>query len=163
MLRSLMTFSVLALISFTSWGQEAGTPKHLVEARKLLKQVDLNNTSYKHGAPEITWQGTCASHTDCSGFIDGLLAHTYGYDDDAFKKWFGSRRPTAARYHDAIVEGKGFSQVKNVSKVLPGDFIAVKYLHRKDNTGHVMLVAEAPSALQRRSLSSMARSSGKSP
>ena len=148
MKRLLRTLAILSFLCLTGWSQESVLPKHLLEAKKLLKSVDISNTSYRHGAGEITWQGTCASHTDCSGFLDGLLSHTYGYNEETFKKWFGSKRPTAARYHDAIEQGKGFAEVKIINKVLPGDIIAVKYLHRKDNTGHVMLVAEKPQRMK---------------
>jgi len=148
MKRFIAALAVLGLLCLTSWSQETGQPKHLVEAKQLLKQVSLSNTSYKHGTSEIVWQGTCSVHADCSGFMDGLLSHTYGYDEATFKKWFDSRRPTAARYHDAIVQGNGFTEVKTVGNVRPGDIIAVKYLHRKDNTGHVMLVAELPQRMK---------------
>ncbi|HZV91612.1 MAG TPA: hypothetical protein VFF72_00260, partial [Caldimonas sp.] len=64
-------------------------------------------------------------------------------DADALKRWFGSRRPTAKRYHDAIVEGRGFERLQSVADLRPGDLIAIEYLTRHDNTGHVMLVAGA--------------------
>ena len=52
---------------------------------------------------------------------------------------FGTRRPTAERYHDAIVEGRGFVPVAAVGDLRAGDFIAIKYYTRHDNTGHIML------------------------
>ena len=72
-------------------------PQHLTDARELVRRLDLAHTSYEHGAGTVTFSGTRESHTDCSGFIDALLKHSYGYDEAQFKKWFGARRPTAAR------------------------------------------------------------------
>ena len=74
--------------------------------------------------------------------------HSYGYDGDQFKKWFDSHRPSARRYHDAIVEQHGFTEIKELSHVRPGDILAVKYLKRKDNTGHIMLVEESPQLMK---------------
>jgi hypothetical protein len=56
----------------------------------------------------------------------------------------GKPRPTADAYHDAVAAQKGFTRIETVGAVRPGDFLAVKYLARKDNTGHAMLVAERP-------------------
>ncbi|MGD0383216.1 MAG: hypothetical protein ABSA77_06845, partial [Thermoguttaceae bacterium] len=53
----------------------AEQPKHLAAAIDLLGRLDLQNTSYRNGDPQVTWQGVCQSHTDCSGFIDALLTH----------------------------------------------------------------------------------------
>jgi hypothetical protein len=77
-----------------------------------------------------------------------LLIHSYGYDRDQFKRWFDSHRPSARRYHDAIVDQHGFADIKELSHVRPGDILAVKYLKRKDNTGHIMLVAGTPRRMQ---------------
>lgn len=122
----------------------AGTDPHVATAERLVDRLDLANTDYAHGPGSVTWTGTVASHTDCSGFIDQLLMHDDGYSPDDFKRWFGSRRPTAQRYHDAIVEGRGFTRLARVGDLRPGDLIAIKYLTRRDNTGHIMLVTEAP-------------------
>jgi len=70
--------------------------------------------------------------------------HTYGYSSDDFKRWFDSHRPSAKRYFDAIVEQQGFVRLERVTDLRPGDFIAVKYLNRTDNTGHIMLVDQLP-------------------
>jgi hypothetical protein len=124
--------------------QEASARQHVQSAERLVQQLDLAHTNYEHGAGSIVWTGTVESHTDCSGFIDLLLAHDDGYTPDDFKRWFGSRRPTASRYHDAIAEGRGFSSVATVADLRAGDVIAIKYFTRKDNTGHIMLVDDTP-------------------
>jgi len=113
-------------------------------AERLVKNLSLDNTNYEHSRGSVTWTGTVASHTDCSGFIDHLLMHVDGYTPEDFKQWFGKDRPKARHYHDAIAEGKGFSRLRSVTELKAGDLIAIKYLTRTDNTGHIMLVAEAP-------------------
>jgi hypothetical protein len=122
----------------------AEPPAHLAVAIDLVNHLSLQNTSYGHGEPQITWQGECKSHADCSGFVDALLMHSYGYSRDDFKRWFDSHRPSARRYHDAIVKQRGFRRIQHVAAVQPGDILAVKYFKRSDNTGHVMLVAGRP-------------------
>ena len=61
-----------------------------------------------------------------------------------FKRWFDSHRPSARRYHDAIVAERGFQRIERLAEVQPGDILAVKYLQPSDNTGHVMLVSNPP-------------------
>jgi hypothetical protein len=127
---------------------ENDIPRHLTDARNLVQHLELKHTSYVHGKADVTWDGVRESHTDCSGFLDALLVHSYRYDQDQFKKWFDSHRPSARRYHDAIVDEHGFAEIKDLPHVRPGDILAVKYLKRKDNTGHIMLVADAPRRMQ---------------
>jgi hypothetical protein len=124
--------------------QAVGPDRHVATAERLVEQLDLANTNYEHGQGSIAWSGTVASHTDCSGFIDQLLMHDDGFVADDFKRWFGSRRPTAERYHDAIVDGRGFTRLDGIAELRPGDLIAIKYLTRHDNTGHIMLVVDTP-------------------
>jgi hypothetical protein len=132
-------------VSASLAASEPPPPKHLAVAIDLVSRLDLDNTTYNHGDPDVTWQGSDAhSFADCSGFVDELLKHTYGYDRDDFKKWFDSHRPSARRYHDAIAAHTGFHEVETLGAVRPGDFIAVDYLRRTDNTGHIMLVVESP-------------------
>ncbi len=119
-------------------------PKHLATAQGLVAHLDLSNTDYEHGAGTVKFTSPYVSRTDCSGFADALLKYCYGYDTDQFRTMFGSGRPTARRYHDAIEQQHGFQLIEHVPDVLPGDFLAVKYMNRTDNTGHVMLVAGRP-------------------
>lgn len=124
-------------------------PKHLAVAQKLVSHLDLTNTDYAHGAPQVSFVTPYESHADCSGFADSLIEYSYGLDKKGFRAMFGSGRPTAARYYDAIENQSGFTVVPHVQDARPGDFLAVKYLTRKDNTGHVMLVAAKPVPLDR--------------
>ena len=134
----------MTVLCTTTICSAAEQPKHLAAAIDLLGHLDLQNTSYRHGDPQVTWQGVIQSHTDCSGFLDALLMHCYGYSGDDYKRWFDSHRPSARRYHDAIVGERGFREIRQLSEVQPGDVLAVKYLVRTDTTGHIMLVADRP-------------------
>ncbi|HTQ38476.1 MAG TPA: hypothetical protein VMJ32_05585 [Pirellulales bacterium] len=155
----LCSIFLLLIVSRTVWAQREGAPgattqptasvpKHLTVAQALVAHLDLTNTNYNHGAPQVSFVAPYQSHADCSGFIDSLLQYSYGYTKDQFKKWLSSSRPSAKRYHDAIVEQKGFTLIPHVQDMLPGDILAVKYLTRTDNTGHVMLVADRPLKIQ---------------
>jgi hypothetical protein len=124
-------------------------PKHLEVAQQLVSHLDLASTDYAHGAPQVSFVAPFESHADCSGFADALLEYSYGLDKQAFRKFFGSGRPTAARYYDAIENQAGFKLVPHVQDIRPGDFLAVKYLTRKDNTGHVMVAAGRPAQMER--------------
>src|SRR5450432_4085403 len=135
---------VLALSLTLSAAAQTGTGDHLAAARDLVSHLDLDHTHYEHGQGTVTWAGVPSSYTDCSGFVDHLLMHSYGYGLDDFQRWFGSRRPTAKRYYEAVVEQTGFIRLERVTDLQPGDFIAVKYLQRSDNTGHIMLVDHSP-------------------
>jgi hypothetical protein len=127
----------------------ATKPKHLEVAEQLVSHIDLANTDYAHGAPHVSFTAPLESHADCSGFADALLEYSYGLDKKEFRTLFGSGRPTAARYYDAVENQSGFSLVPHVQDTRPGDFLAVKYLTRKDNTGHVMIVAARPVQMER--------------
>lgn len=118
--------------------------KHLADAMTLVQHLRLENTSYRHGQGQVQWEPVCISHADCSGFLGALLMHSYGFSWDDFKKWFGSSRPTARRYHDTIAKRIGFNQVMQVRDIHPGDIIAVKFPPGGSNTGHVMLAVNVP-------------------
>jgi hypothetical protein len=100
--------------------------------------------------PKVKFSAPVEAHADCSGFVDALLQYSYGYDEAQLKAWFGSKRPTAARYHDQIVNQNGFTTIPQIKDARIGDFLAVKYFNRKDNTGHIMLVSSVPRRIEAR-------------
>jgi hypothetical protein len=123
-------------------------PPHLKAARAIVKNLQLENTTYEHGQPDVTFTAPYKCHADCSGFLDALLRHSYGYTAAQFKQWFGQERPTADCYHDAILKGELFDEIKDFKQVRPGDILAVKYQEPKEkSTGHLMLVAGPPKRL----------------
>src|SRR5262245_5213923 len=102
-------------------------PKHLHAASEPVRPLDLTNTRYQHGKPDVHFAAPYRSHADCSGFLDALLQHTYGYTPEQFKKWFGQERPTADHYHDVVTRQEIFEQIKDFRHVHAGDILAVKY------------------------------------
>ncbi len=122
---------------------------HLQLAQLLVKNMPLTNTSYQHKEGVVTWAGwngasRYESQTDCSGFISALLEQTYGLTASDFKRFFGTKRPLAKTYYDAVISQNKFKQIPLISDVQPGDFIVIKYPPDNDNSGHIMLVAATP-------------------
>ena len=122
---------------------------HLQWAQVLVKNLPLTNTSYQHKEDVVTWAGwngasRYESQTDCSGFINALLEQTYGLTASDFERFFGTKRPLAETYYDAVISRNKFKQIPLISDVQPGDFIVIKYPPDNDNSGHIMLVAAAP-------------------
>lgn len=127
-------------------GGTADEARHLKDARLLMGDLLPKNTSYRHKDGEVLWKGENGAkanicHTDCSGFINALLEHSYGYTEADLKKWFDSKRPTARRYVEQIKDENGFEEITSLKKLKPGDIIAIKYPPGDKNTGHVMLAA----------------------
>jgi hypothetical protein len=132
-----------------AYGADDPDPKHLRAARELVKNLDLANTRYEHGNPDVRFAAPYKAHTDCSSFATAFLQHGYDYTPEEFKKWFGKERPTADHYHAAVIKQELFEPVTDFRRVRAGDILAVKYKNTKDkNTGHVMLVAGTPQAMK---------------
>jgi hypothetical protein len=150
--RFLVVFTVVAGLAsvFPAARLFAAEPAHLASARQLLQALWPEQTNYQHNQGTVIWPGDAGSspecRTDCSGFIDALLKHTYGLKSADLRKWFGKGRPLAKDYYAAIAEEKGFRRVPVISQLRPGDILAVQYPVGSSNTGHVMLVAGTPKA-----------------
>ncbi|GAB4215778.1 MAG: hypothetical protein OHK0012_16660 [Synechococcales cyanobacterium] len=124
-------------------------PSHLGAAQEIATAILPANTTYQHHPDIVTWAGvngatTYVSKTDCSGFLTALFAHTYGLTADTFRTWLGQGSPQAKTYYDGIVAKNGFTPIALISRVRPGDIVAMKYLDDSANTGHVMVVAGSP-------------------
>ena len=142
--------SLLAL-GFTSVAAQAQEKKtHLETAELLVKELRPEHNCYAYENLVIKWKGqdgatSYEAHCDCSGFLTLLFEHVYGYTPETFKAWTGHRRPLARVYHDEVEAEHGFKRIKKITEIQPGDILAVKYLDGvKKDTGHVMIVAEAP-------------------
>jgi hypothetical protein len=156
-MKKLVSFAMLTLLLAGACLQSAPAavqpggpvePKHLTDARSLVRSIDLNKTSYDHGKGVVQFTGAIECHTDCSGLVNHVLKFSYGYQEAQLKTWLDSSRPTAARYHDAIVAKTGFTPVALVKDIQPGDFLAIKYLVKKDDTGHIMIASGPPLKLK---------------
>lgn len=150
--RFLVVFTVFAGLAsiFSSGRLLAAEPAHLASARQLLQAMWPEQTNYQHNQGTVIWPGDAGGspecRTDCSGFIDALLKHTYGLKSADLRQWFGKARPLAKDYYAAIAVEKGFRRVPVITQVRPGDILAVQYPAGSANTGHVMLVAGTPKA-----------------
>ncbi|HEX4609709.1 MAG TPA: hypothetical protein VH092_16035 [Urbifossiella sp.] len=143
-----VSLAILGATGVTSGRPDDGEPEHLRAARELVRNLDLKDTRYEHGRPDVRFERPCRVHADCSGFLTALLQHSYALTPEGFGKWFGHERPTADRYHDAVVRRERFEPVPDFRRVRPGDVLAVKYTPPQDrNTGHVMLAAGTPRAV----------------
>jgi hypothetical protein len=138
--------ATLCSVAFAPRVQE--TPAHLSEAMKLVEAIKPDQTEYRHRPSVIHWPDEASGpecRTDCSGFVDLLLRHSYPW---ATQEWLeatmGKKRPLAGDYYDAIMGHKGFTIVERLDDIQPGDFLVMKYPVDSDNTGHMMLVASAP-------------------
>jgi hypothetical protein len=153
--RSVFAACALAvLISACTARADSAGPVHLRLARQLVATLTPENTSYRHERGTVQCAGIqeatiSCSHTDCSGFLNGLLRLAYGLNDAALRTRFGTSRPLARHYFDAIAKSKGFTPIQLLPEVRPGDIIAVRYAkddpeNTDHNTGHVLLVAKRP-------------------
>ena len=139
---------LLPLLSVAN-AQRQSQKNHLDWARLLVRELRPEDTSYQHKHDYVKWKGqdgatAYESHTDCSGFLTALFAQAYGFTPDHFAEWLGTRRPLAVNYHDAIERQRGFTQIRRVDSIRPGDIIAIKYPPDAENSGHILLVAESP-------------------
>jgi len=130
--------------------QQPASPQ-VREAVRLVHNVSASTSDYQHAVGPVVWPGDesgkhAACHTDCSGFINALLKHTYQLTDEQLSAMLQAHRPLAKHYYAAITAGHGFQAITSLQQVQPGDIIAVCYLksEKGENTGHVMLLAGTP-------------------
>ncbi|MBI5369016.1 MAG: hypothetical protein HZA54_18420 [Planctomycetes bacterium] len=134
----------------------AAVPAHLRDAELLVRELRPELNAYVHKNGTIRWKGEAGAdayenRTDCSAFLNLLLAHAYGYSPSDLRAWTGRSRPLARTWCETIRAGRGFALVARVADVRPGDILAVRYPPGNDNTGHVMIAAAvaAPMAAKR--------------
>jgi hypothetical protein len=148
-------FTILLLTApFYCFSHGDEEPKHLADLRVLEENILPANNSYTHRHIIVTWKGidgarNYASHTYCSGLLEALLSHSYGYSREDFIRWFHKEHPRSENFYDAIKYGTGFIKITNVHDIVPGDIIALKfpkgeYFERGDSSGHVMIVDKFP-------------------
>lgn len=124
-------------------------PPHVRDAKLLVAYIAPEYNDYDHKGCYIHWKGENGAtryenHTDCSDFLNLLLEHTYHFSPDDYKQWTGHERPTASQWHQAVLRGRGFDHIELFSDARIGDYLIVKYPPGQSNTGHVMLICDAP-------------------
>lgn len=137
---------------------EAGAPPHdpgtaatpaAARALRILDRVErrLAETRYQHQTVVAEWRGLYA--WDCSGMVTWVLERSAR----GARKRILSDRPVARDYVEIIENSptrnpyKGWSKVRDVEQVRPGDLFAWKRPRawpRDDETGHVGFVLERP-------------------
>lgn len=120
-------------------------------ANLMVNNVSADNNIYStlNADDLVTWTGVNGAtqyycKTDCSGLITKLLKQTYGYTNSYFQSWTGTANPYAVTYYNEIKAKDHFSIISSISNIIQGDIIAIKYPASSSNTGHTMIVANAP-------------------
>jgi hypothetical protein len=119
-------------------------------AELLVANVRPEHNGYNHSPMTVTWAGIDGAsryenRSDCSGFATHVIKQALDLGDSQIQDWFGSKKPTAARFHDAVAAGRNFTEVTNVKNIRAGDIVAIKYLDgASSSTGHVMMVRDLP-------------------
>jgi hypothetical protein len=123
-------------------------PPHLAQAELFLTQLRPQDTSHQHSPSLVSFAHTrhdnAECRTDCSGFVEAILRHTYRLTDLQVRETMGNERPLAQHFHAAIEAGPAFTQIKHIQDANPGDIIAIRNPSYNRNAGHVMILAAQP-------------------
>src|ERR1700684_2816924 len=112
------TTSLTALVIFGLFGLARGDdalkPAHLIAAEDIATQIAPEDNDYVYKDIYVHWKDVNGAtryenHSDCSGFFDLLLEHSYGIGSKQLKQWTGHSRPTAAVWFDAVSGGNARS------------------------------------------------------
>jgi hypothetical protein len=151
MKKNLLVLCFLFLFVFFAFAQEKTI---LYWGELLQKNTPADNTSYTHKTPIVKWKGINGAseyecRTDCSGLINQLIKQAYNIDDATFNKWMKKKKRAYAKdYYNQILKGNGFQGYSNIKDARPGDVIAIKFPKLMDDTGHIMLISEAPQKME---------------
>jgi hypothetical protein len=136
---------------------QADEPRHLKDAVKLVRAIDVQHTEYRHQDPLVRWPNAnggqiAECRTDCSGFMNALIEHTYHVGSADLAAWLGRERPRATEYFKAVEAKNHFRPLSNIREIVAGDIIVIRYLpndpeNTAHNTGHVLLAAEPAAPL----------------
>lgn len=136
------TLALAALLSSKPAAATPPAPDHLEWAEDLVIHVAPEDNTYGSSPSYVFWAGVGGAtqyenRSVCSTFVTIVLKQAYGYTNDDFQGWFGSSSPTAAAYHDTIVDGIGFDRITVVSEIAAGDIVAIRYPEGLPVTGHI--------------------------
>jgi hypothetical protein len=133
----------------TALALDISTPNaHLYLAQELVENVSFANNEYGSSPNYMTWAGLLgaseyANRTMCNHFVTRTLQAGYDVDDTYFKSWFGKSSPLAKDYHEFIEAEDRFTRIANVTDILPGDILAIKYPAGSSSSGHMMIATKA--------------------
>jgi len=153
--------SMLTLVLFQPFEQVNAeppeTPKHLALARELVANVKPENNRYSLGEQSISLPSDIFSsgysfRADCSGFLLAIfdrskysIQQKMSYQSPSSKR----RRPAAEDFVFSIEQGAGYSHIRRVTDIEPGDILAHAMLRLEDQkltntTGHAFLIDSYP-------------------
>jgi hypothetical protein len=132
-------------------GTAAQRTAHLDWGLRLIREVTPATNAYASRPTVVTWAGVdgaaeSCNRSVCSSLVAHLLMQAHGYRKADFKRWMGTTFPQAQDFHDAIAAAHGFTRIDAVSRIRPGDIVAIKYPPGSHPTGHVLVVVEPPAA-----------------
>lgn len=148
-----MKWLLTALLGFAGT-INASSVKHLADAQLMQENVLPADNTYRNKDIEVIWKGDNGAtkyicHADCSGLVDALFEHAYGFSKDELKQWIGGkRRPLSKHFFDTIIAERGFAFIEKIDDALPGDIIAIKFASGENDTGHTMLINEKPKLIE---------------
>jgi hypothetical protein len=113
-------------------------------AERLVQEVTPQDNLYASHPTIVQWvedgKSSARNRSVCSSLITAILEHAYGLAETTIGRWFGTDVPLAIDYENTIAAGRGFSLIRTISEIEPGDVIAIAYAPGSHPTGHVMLV-----------------------
>ncbi|MHC5829496.1 MAG: hypothetical protein ACYT04_79645, partial [Nostoc sp.] len=85
-------------LSLTKKVEAVKEPQHLKDALILLSGLSPKNNKYQHEPTLVSWKEIVGasdyiSKADCSGFLNRLLSHSYGWTPEFFQQWMDTQRP----------------------------------------------------------------------
>ncbi len=139
------------------------TPRHLAIARQLVQNITPENNQYVLGGRLISMPGDTSASTylmraDCSGFLLAAFERA-GYSTQSqmifLKDSKKRKRPSAEDFVLSIERQRGFSQIRFIEDIRPGDLLAHALLNLEDQaqtgtTGHVFLIDGTPKPIAAR-------------
>jgi hypothetical protein len=154
-------FSAVALSLCCSLAQaqtdSTEVPRHLAIARELVENIKPEDNQYVLRERSISFPGDFLSNryamrADCSGFLLAVFERAR-YSTQAkmsFLEWTPNRRKhTAEDFVLSIEKEGGFTRVRRVEELRPGDLVAHAMVNVEDkrktgSTGHVFLINGHP-------------------
>lgn len=148
-----LAVSLLFILSASLHAQDI--PVHLQYARQMVQAVkpETNKYSTLLSYQWVIWkENTLDFNTDCVGFVNYVFENSNKHVIDKVKDgvhW--ERRVRTDNYYEAISKNIGFTHIKHVQDILPGDIVVFQFLKEYDRNrdlGHIMIIDTKPRAIK---------------
>lgn len=153
----------LCLTADAQTADSTDVPRHLAIARELVDNLKPEDNRYSLGSQSISFPGDLfasryAMNADCSGFLLAIFERAkYPTQSqmDFLNAGVKRKRPTAEDFVYSIEREKGFTRIRKVEDMKPGDLLAHAMLNKDDQrqtgtTGHVFLINSVPQPIEPR-------------